>query len=697
MSDTGINVGTYGTGAIKHWDVKADKNAVAGNQKADDAVNTAKAHSGAEVVTIDGAGNASAHSLSLAQGTFFHPPKSGTLTADNLTVSTDRSKNDGKPLAIAPDIAGKLGGQNALIVDEKNQVAYVGSDKNGAADAYLNAPDTKKVAAAYAIAGNDDHVNKKMAANVIGALNQDFRSNLTNADHDISLLKGGPVKDKVKGLISDLGNLDNKARDLDSQIVAPKERLGVATNNWNNANNDENGKINSAKENLRENKFPGIHQAEGELGVAKNALQNANSGQDQIQTKVNQAQARVNALDQIPNQINGLKQQADQLKVNNAELLTSFNLALVQKKGDLIWTSEDLVKRASSLESQARAEGKKPVAPAPSPNPPSGGGSNTADPFSGTKPATGGSNTADPFSGSKTTTTTGKSNTADPFSGTKPSGGTSNTADPFSGTKPSGGGNSVTADPFSNNSNAGSFRDQSKIDRLQGAANQLRNDAKDLRVRADRIDQLFTVVNISRNLGSDAVITAVQNMDHTSNYGYKGYSDLFSNTDFGPTYKGYTFFNADTNDKLAIWNNYIQPTKDNNSAIYNKGQQAIGLQNKYSNEHPQAVQDLNGAQDALKNASGSVGYATAQVQQKQGGVDQINNNPQPDSSPKVKAAQKNLDKAVDHKESVVGENAPLTVEKNSASKAFNDLVEKIRNNSGNAQNLINNTKQDLGL
>lgn len=726
MSDKAINVGIYGTGSVKHWDVNADKNTVSGNnQKADDALSTAKSHSGAEVVTIDGAGNAGVHSLSVEQGTFFHPPKSGTLTADNLVVSSTRSKNDSKPLAIDPSIAGKLGGQNAILVDEKNQVAYIGNDKNAAAASYLNNPDQKKVAAAYTIAGNDDFVNKKMASNTLNSLSSDFRGNLTRASNDISLLKQGQVKDKMQGLITELGNIDKNAKALDSQIIAPKERLNTANNNWSRANSEETGKINIASENLREAKYPGIHTAEDELGAANNGLQNANGKQVNAEQKVSQAQSKLNSLEQIPSQVSSLKQQQESLKLDNATLLNNFNIALLQRKTDLLWTSADLYSKASSLESDARREESKPYAPSNT------GSSNpiTSDPFSNSGKisrqeadriagqVSGGDGWVskedlskygytelsdgpkrDQVAGSDNKITTQEFSDALVSGIIKPKGGSGSgnsvTSDPFSSGN-SGNTGSVTDDPFAQ-ANSNTYRDQSKIDRLRRASSGMKADAAELKMRATRIDQLFAAVNITRDLSSSAVISAVQNMDRTYNYGYSDYSTIFG-SDFGSSYKGYTYFNADTNDKLSIWNNYIAPTKSNNEAIYSKGQQATQLQNKYYNEHPQAVRDLSNSQDALKGANEGVGYATSQVQQRQAKVDQINSSPLPDTNANVKKTQKSLESAVTHKDSVVGENAPLTKEANAAKKAYDDIVEKIRVNNGGAQSLITNTKNALGI
>ena len=164
MSDLSLNAGSYQGGGLGDFKVKTDKNPLKGNQAASDAVNAAKADAGGELVVIKGSGDATVHNVEVEKGKFTKPKPgpSGLVAVDNLAPA-GTSPTDKTRLAIDPKIAGALGGDVALLVDEKNNVGLIGGgDKMAAAAKYLDNPDAKKVNAAYTIAGNDAAVDKKI-------------------------------------------------------------------------------------------------------------------------------------------------------------------------------------------------------------------------------------------------------------------------------------------------------------------------------------------------------------------------------------------------------------------------------------------------------------------------------------------------------------------------------------------------------
>lgn len=734
MSDASINAGKYAGSGLGSFDVEVKKTPAKGKQIASDAVNTAKNTLGADLTIIDSAGNSSTHSLSIEKGVFTKPKPtaSGYLTVENLTRGGKPDKN--KPLTIDSDIAGKLGGNTAILVDENNKMTVINGDKNTVASNYLEDPTVNKVNAAYTVAQDDTFVNKKMALNVTNDLKRNFRSTL-GASQEVSLMKDSQVKTSMNNLINEINTINRSTLQLEGQskartdkyntdILKPQERLNKANTSWDNANKAEDLKIDTAKENLREAQYPGIHAAENDVDNAKKTVNTAKSNLEKAVEKVSSANSEVNRLEDL--KVKGRQMMNENQRLESANQRIGYDLAnyLMDRKSQLISLRSALYDKASQYDRLADEESRKPYPPQGSSgspqtndpfsgNKPSNGGS-TSDPFSGNRPS-GGSQTNDPFSngnkpsnggvssdpfGSGNKPSTQKPINSDPFSnGNKPSGG-SQTNDPFSnGNKPSSG--SQTDDPFSNSNKSGQYRNDQLINEYRRRASDIRSDANYMETRIQGINNVISEVRMG-GMSSTGFRFAVDRL--SDGYNYKGYDHVFNDRD-----QGYNYFKGDRSDRNVIRENYIRPYDNNVSEIKDNNRKIEKGAAEYRNNIDKATQNLNNAKVAESEASGQLQGAQSRLTQSQAELDSINSKaPLTESNPKVKQTKTALDSAVKNKQNIVGENSPLTKEKVSAQNAVDsinssynndikDIDNKINQNNSQTLNLIEENKRKLGL
>ncbi len=693
MSDGAINAGKYLGGWTGDFNVKADKNALKGSQKTTDAVNSAKSNKGAEVTVIDSAGNAAVHSLSVENGTFSHPKAtpSGLITVDNLTTGAKPDKN--KPLAIDPGIAGMFGGTAAILTDEKNNVSVIGN-KNEAVNNFLVNPTVNKVDAAYNLAGDDNSVNKKMATNVTNKLTANYRDT-GSATHDIGLLKEGQAKTNVNTLIADLNvisantqGLETQRKDRDNKfatdIAKPQDRLNKANDAWDGASTNEANKVDNASENLREAKYPGVHETESTLEKSKNMLNNSKGYLEGAAKEVTDANSNVNNLENLKQTTTNLSNRTQDLKMTNNNIVLDMANYLVNRKDQLSTLKATLNDKAQYFQNMADTEDRKPVAPSATPSGDTGGSSNSADPFAkpstGTKPS---SNSSDPF--------------AKPNSGNKPS---SNSSDPFSnggGSKPS----SNSSDPFSNNTSGVQYKNPNVVNDYRRKANETRSDANSIDMRSQSINKVIREVRAG-GMDSYNFRQAVESMPNNNSYSSSGYA--LESRD-----SGYNYLNGENSDKAVILNNYVAPYNDNKSTIERNTQVIRNNVSQYENNIDSANQRLQQAKVNESQASGNLSGAQSTVTQVSNDLQRIKSRPAlDDTNVSVKSAKSALNNAQNHQENTVGDNAPLTKEKNTAQTVVNEITNshandvkeinsKINDNANSAQQKINATKKNLGI
>lgn len=747
-----ISAGKYLGGMLGNFDVNAQKEPLKGKQKASDAVNTAKGNSGAEVAVIDASGNTTVHSLSVEKGLMSKPKAtaSGFITVDNLAPAGAKVDKN-KPLAIDPTIANMFGGETAILVDEKNQTKVIGQDKLAVANKYLDNPTASKVDAAYTVAGDDNHVNKKMASNVTSSLTANYR-NLDSNANSISLLKDGQVKTTMNALIGELrtisantsqleGQLKSRTDKFNSDMVKPTERLNKANSNWDSANATEQAKVNNASENVREAKFPGVHQAESNLEDANRMVSDGQNYVANANQNVKNAEGEVNKLEDLKRVGQNLLRENQGLDMSNKQISVDMANYLVNRKSELLSIKESLNNKAQYYDSLASLEDRKPVAP-----PDSGFKSlsrdeaqKMAEKFSGGDGwiskedlAQNGfgdlANNTDlraKVAGSDNKITTqefadailsgvvrvnsvasappaGNSSTQDPFAAKSTGGnGSSSTQDPFaskpSGSKP----NSATSDPFSNTGSTVQYKNESAVRDFRNRASEIRNDASIIDMR---LKSLNSVIDQAKYNGLEGRGTRVAIENMAPSYNYNSYSYVFQSDD-----KNYEFFREQGADKSVLVNNFVRPY-DNNVAKMNANSKVIDNNAAiYRNNIDGANNNLRNAENRRDEAQANLGNAQGRLSNAKSELQKINNSaPLPDSNPTVKGAINSLNAAKKNMDSIVGENAPLTKEKNSAQGAVNQIKEEFKNdstilnnkmadNANQANQKISATKKSLGL
>ncbi|RYY00062.1 hypothetical protein EON78_01990, partial [bacterium] len=615
MSD--LSAGKY-YGPITNFDVETTKNPLKGKQKASDALTTAKANSGSELTVIDASGNATVHALKPEKGILNKPKPtaSGLMVLDNMAAPGAKPDKT-KPLAIDPSIASKLGGQVALFVDEKNQTKVVNGDKNTVAAQYVDEPTAGKVDAAYTIAGDDNFVNKKMAGNVINDLNANYR-NTGKASQEIGLMKDGQVKTGMNAMIGELKNLSANTSGLETQssqrtqkfnadVAKPQERLNKANSNWDTTNKAENQKINVASENLREAKFPGVHDTEKGIEAAQQMVSDGKGYLQNATKRVSDAGNEVDRLESLKTKTNVIVGQNQSLESSNKKIVYDMANYLVNRKDQLVNLKASLNDKAMYYESMAEAESRKPAAPTGTSagmtraeadkiaQKISGGdgwiskedlvsnglaslaengaarekvaGSDnkiSTQEFSdaillgkvnlGTPAAnTGNSTSSDPFAGKPNSS--GNSTSSDPFASgnNKPTSGTGNStsSDPFAG-KPNSGGNSTSSDPFAGNKPASGGSNSTSADPFSNSNGQFKNNnaVQDFRNRAAEIRS--DARNIDSRVGS---INRVINEARAGGPESNSFRSAVNSLSDGYNYNGYSYVFDEKDDGYNYFNN----------------------------------------------------------------------------------------------------------------------------------------------
>ena len=755
MSD--VSAGKYLGGFTGNFDIKANQTALKGQQKTSDAVNTAKANSGAELTVIDAAGNATVHTAKVEKGTFSNakPTASGFITVDNLAAPGAKVDKT-KPLAIDPSISSKLGGEVMILVDEKNQTKVINTNKDQIVNNYLAEPTDKKVDAAYVVSGDDNSVNKKLSANVITDLNANYR-NTDKASKEVGLLKEGQVKTGMNAMIGELKNISSNTSQLEVQsrertqkfngdIAKPQQRLDSANSNWNSSSRAEDQKINNAGEELREAKFPGVRDTEGAINSAREMVNNGKGYLQNATKKVSDSGNEVGRLENIKVATNGIVSQNQSLEGSNKKIAYDMANYLVNRKDQLIDLKGSLNNKAVYYESMAETESRKPAAPTGTASVGmtreeadkiaqkiSGGDSwiskedltnnglaylaeagASRDKVAGTDNKISTQEFSDaillgkvnlPKPAGATAPTPGNSTSTDPFnSSSKPSsgGGNSTSTDPFnSGSKPSsGGGNSTSADPFSNNN--GQYKNNNAVQDFRRRANEIRSDANSIDMR---IESIGGVIREARAGGPESsnFRFAVNKLSDGNSYS-GGYNYVLNDKD-----AGYNYFNEDKSDKSIINSNFLKPYDNNNNAIRENNRQIERNVAEYKSNVGPANQRLQEAKVNESQANGNLQGAQSKLTQLSADLDRINSRPAlTESTPTVRSAKNSLDSAVKNKDSVVGPSAPFTKERNSSQGVVDSLTEshssdikavnaKVAANSAQAQQKINETKRNLGL
>ncbi|MEK7435169.1 MAG: hypothetical protein AABZ74_18705 [Cyanobacteriota bacterium] len=685
-----INGGSYLGSGLGSFDLKVEKGAVAGNQKASDAINTGKNNKGAEIISIDAEGNAQVHKASIKEGTFTKPKAtaSGLITVDNLSTTAKTDKT--KPLAIDSNIASVFGAKVAILSDEKSGTAVIGQNKQTVAAEYLSNPTAKKVDAAYIVAGDDNFVNKKLSSNVTNQLSANYR-NLPSASSSVSLLKDGQAKTAMTGLIAELNILDKSTTGLEGQvkdrngkyntdIAKPQERLNNANQAWSKANDNESSKVDQASEALRETQFPGVHDTEKALGNAKQMVSDGKGYLQNAVANTSKAEGEVNRLENIKERGQALGIENKQLANDNRQIGNNMLSYMVNRADQLNNFKMTLNNKADYFDSLANQESKKQPAPS---------GAVTNDPFAGggsqPKPSNGGVN-SDPFAGG------GKP---------KPANGGVN-SDPFAGggnqPKPSNGG--INSDPFAGGGSkpAGDFRNDGLLQEYRTKARETRGDAMTIDMRVKGLNQ---AINAARTSGIDSN-SFVRSFEALDSGKYNSYEYVFDSKDRD-------YFSDPSSDKSVIKNNFLAPISQNLDKIDRNNNTIRNSANEYNGNIGNANKNLQDAKVAESQASGNLSGAQSSVTQYTSELQRINGRPpQADSNPDVKAAKTALDKTVKHKDATVGDNAPLTKEKTTSQgvvdqingdfkKDISDLNSKISDNSNSAQQKINAAKKTIGI
>ena len=710
MSGVGsFNGGSYLGSGLGSFDLKVEKGAVAGNQKASDAVTTAKNNKGAEIISIDAEGNAQVHKASIKEGTFTKPKAtaSGLITVDNLSTTSKTDKT--KPLAIDANIASVFGAKVAILSDEKSGTTVIGQNKQTVAAEYLSNPTAKKVDAAYIVAGDDNFVNKKLSSNVTNQLSANYR-NLPSASSAVSLLKDGQAKTAMTGLIAELNILDKSTTGLEGQvkdrnakyntdIAKPQERLNNANQAWSKANDNESSKVDQASEALRETQFPGVHDTEKALGNAKQMVSDGKGYLQNAVANTSKAEGEVNRLENLKERGQALGIENKQLANDNRQIGNNMLSYMSSRADQLNNFKMTLNSKADYFDSLANQEARKQPAPS---------GAVTNDPFasggSQPKPSTGGVN-SDPFAGggNQPKPSTGGVN-SDPFAGggkPKPATGGVN-SDPFAGggsqPKPSTGG--INSDPFAGGGSkpAGDFRNDGLLQEYKTKARETRGDAMTIDMRVKGLNQAINAARTS-GIDSNSFVRAVESLDGGK---YNSYEYVFDSKDRD-------YFSDPSSDKSVIKNNFLSPIAQNLDKIDRNNNTIRNSANEYNGNIGNANKNLQDAKVAESQASGNLAGAQSSVTQYTSELQRINGRPpQPDSNPDVKAAKTALDKTVKHKDATVGDNAPLTKEKTTSQgvvdqingdfkKDISDLNSKISDNSNSAQQKINAAKKTIGI
>ena len=128
MTDIGFKIGGHDTG---FWDneneVMANKKPFIEGVNVNEAIKKAKQQPGAELVIVDKAGNAKAHSLSIEDSMI---QENKTIKINELSRdSNPQKKLDKTPLTVINFVAQEFSGDAAFLVDNNNNVTYLVFDR----------------------------------------------------------------------------------------------------------------------------------------------------------------------------------------------------------------------------------------------------------------------------------------------------------------------------------------------------------------------------------------------------------------------------------------------------------------------------------------------------------------------------------------------------------------------------------------
>jgi hypothetical protein len=630
MPDDLIKVGYHDKG---FWDasnnVSANKKPIANNLNINDAIAKAKSNSGAELILVDESGNAKVHSLQI----------SDSLIKDNKTIDNKELFRSPKglkqdmakmPLVINDNISKAFNSSAAFLVDEKNNVTYLGEDVEKTtsettlkdAEKFVSTPNKNKVDTAYTMAkeaGNEKRVEVKLAQNVLNDLSKNYK-NSSPADSAVALLKPSDTKTKMEKLLVEIKSIDklnnNETNELkaglairtgkwEAEIAKPQQRLDKANKEWNTADTQESDKVRSTARNLREAKMPGIHRVEDNLS---GAMYQRDIAKNNLDTAISQRISAKNNLDEVedlPDQANRLKSRNSELQRENRNLTSSLISYLSITQSQV--SSEARNKRSDlrSTEMELSSERSRPSGP---------------------------SVTDDPFSNKK----------------------------------------SVTDDPFSNNK---TYRDDSKISRLEREVRSLESDIRDLDSRSSSLSSLALRVALDTDISG--ISTWFLDLSYVDRVALERYSSE----------------HADNKKEI----------NNNNNAISQKESQYHNNIGSARNSYSNSVQNEEEARTNHSNAQGKVNQLSSELEN-------IKANPLPDNDPKVVPFATNHKKALDHQNATIGENAPLTKEKNSSQSVVDDINSRYQTDkkdfeskmsnsansaNGKAQQLINETRSKL--
>lgn len=659
------------------WDlenkVNADKNPIASGLTTDQAIEKAKQHAGAELVIVKSDGQASVHSLTMEDGY----KENKKILISELDRDPAKKVDSAKtPLAIDDNIANAFSGQGAFLVDEKNNVTFLGDvvdQENNAAkirdsDKFLSNPTAGKVNAAYAIArdgGDERHVDKTVAKQALDQLQQNYR-NSDGPARDVGLLKDGEVKSRMQGLIGDLKNLagqeQQRVTELKGQLQArtesyqndikdPNQKLNSANSNWAQANEKETANVNKTARNLREARMPNIFNLEDALGDAKGNSERARQSMDSaIQGRV-QAEGRVSDLERLPAEADNHRQEARRLESENRGLHGQIQMYVTATMSSVESDLREVNRNIQRNDSALASERAKPTEPAnPNNNP-------TTNPFNGSGSSTGstGNNpSTNPFNNSSggSKPTSGNNPSTNPFNnGSSSSSGSNPTTNPFNGSN--GGGGSVSPPP-------GGWRSEARISDLDREGRRLRSDREDLKSRGNSLNAV------------NSRLMYTQDIDQIS----------------------MMFLDLSSVDRTAL--SVYKDRKDANVRGINEHNRAANqAQNTYQNEIGGARRNLASATSNEETARSNYNQAQNRVGDLSGQIQDLTNNPRPDNHPEVKPAATAYAKAVEHKEATVGQDAPLTTTQRQAQAKVDGINGSYANDKRDLEGKINNVQQTL--
>ncbi len=616
-----VKIGVHDKGL---WDagnnVEAEKNPFVSGLNINDAINKAKAKSGSELIVVDSAGNTSVHSLTVKDGFFGKENK--TIDAKELNRGTNKSGY----LKIDDNLANVFKGKSAFIVDKNNNVTYLGARVSTTtkdielkdAEDYLNAPTKNKIDTAYQMAteaGNPKKIEVKLANNTLDKLNSDY-SNTRDADNAVSLLRPGTTKALMESLITNLKSIDSIKN---TETTALTNELKARTGKWKADLEQPTRRLTSA-----DSAWNTAHsQEENKVAVAyKNAREAKMPGVYNLENSVSNAEnSRNNAKSQMDSAIQdrvnaqgrlaGIERLPDEINSlrSRNNQLKSANDSLAIGLASHISQAKTEISIAISDKNRLIYDYQRQI------------NTESAKP---TKPANSGSNSG-----------TG-SVYDDPFA--KPGNGNNGsvTDDPFAKPKPGNGNNgSVYDDPFANSNN---YRNQGLIDTWNRQMSELKSDVSYLNSRASALDNLAYKLRYSNDLSQ------------LSGYGYNL---------------------ADTD--RAVLNRYVGEYNSNETEMDNNNRAIRDKDNSYRN-------NINSARDAVANttsdeaiARGNYSNAENRLAELANQLDTLKRNPLPDTNPKVKPFMDTYNKAVAHRESTIGENAPLTKELRTAQSVVDEI------------------------